>query len=55
MNPRYKAGITILAVIAVLALTQWALQTASSAQSRATLKAPMYQVDPFWPKPLPNN
>ena len=27
----------------------------SSAQSRATVQAPMYQVDPFWPKPLPNN
>ena len=37
MKQHYKTGITIIAVIAVLALTQWALQTASSAQSRATV------------------
>src|SRR5688572_28925360 len=55
MKQQYKTGATILAVIGVLAIAQWALQTASSAQSRATVQAPMYQVDPFWPKPLPNN
>src|SRR5688500_10862397 len=55
MTRNYKTGATILAVIAVLAIAQWALQTASSAQTRATVQAPMYQVDPFWPKPLPNN
>jgi hypothetical protein len=52
---KYTTGATILAVIAVLAVAQWALQTASSAQSRPTVQAPMYQVDPMWPKPLPNN
>jgi hypothetical protein len=52
---RRHTTITLLAVIAVLALAQWGLQTVSSAQSRATVQAPMYQVDPFWPKPLPNN
>ena len=55
MKQQYKTASAIIAVIAVLAIAQWALQTASSAQSRATVQAPMYQVDPFWPKPLPNN
>src|SRR5688572_5231999 len=51
----YKTGASILAAIAVLAIAQYALQMAGSAQTRATVQAPMYQVDPFWPKPLPNN
>jgi hypothetical protein len=51
----YRTGLTLLAVIAVLAIAQWALQTASSAQGRSTVQAPVYQVDPMWPKPLPNN
>src|SRR5687767_8829677 len=55
MKQQYRTGITILAAIAVLAVAQWALQSVSSAQSRATVQAPMYQVDPMWPKPLPNN
>ena len=50
-----KAGATVAVIIGVLALTQWALQTTSQAQARATAQGPTYQVDPFWPKPLPNN
>jgi len=50
-----RTGATILAVLAVLLVAQYALQKATLAQSRATVQAPMYQVDPMWPKPLPNN
>src|SRR3954452_20834498 len=50
-----KTGATIVAVIGMLMTTLWALQTASLAQARATTQGPTYQVDPFWPKPLPNN
>jgi hypothetical protein len=53
--PRFRTGAALLAVIAVLAAAQWSLQTASLAQGRSTVQAPMYAVDPFWPKPLPNN
>jgi DNA-binding beta-propeller fold protein YncE len=52
---RLKTGTTVLAAIALLAIAQYTLQLATSAQTRATVQAPMYQVDPFWPKPLPNN
>jgi len=52
---KFKTGATILGVLSVLAIAQWALQTASSAQTRAGVQAPLYQVDPMWPKPLPNN
>jgi hypothetical protein len=50
-----RTCLTLLAAIAVLAIAQFALQYAASAQSKPTVQAPMYQVDPFWPKPLPNN
>jgi len=50
-----KTCATVAVVIGMLAFTQWALQTASLAQARATVHAPTYQVDPLWPKPLPNN
>ena len=50
-----KTCATVAVVIGMLAFTQWALQTASLAQARATVQAPTYQVDPLWPKPLPNN
>ena len=50
-----KAGVTIAAAIVVLVLAQWALQTSGLAQARPTAQGPTYQVDPFWPKPLPNN
>ena len=53
--PNTKTGATVAVIIGMLGFTQWALQTASLAQSRATVQAPTYQVDPMWPKPLPNN
>ncbi len=56
MNTRnVRTGAAIFAVVAMLVMAQYALQMATQAQSRATVQAPMYQVDPMWPKPLPNN
>ncbi len=56
MSSRHgKTGAAIVAALAVLAAAEWALQTDGLAQSRGTAQGPMYQVDPFWPKPLPNN
>ena len=47
----YAAGAVIVAIIA-LGIGQQALDNAAQAQSK---KAPMFEVDPFWPKPLPNH
>src|SRR6188474_402299 len=52
MKRQYQTGITFVAAIAV---AQYALQMANLAQTRGTVQAPVYQVDPMWPKPLPNN
>ena len=46
-------GTTLLAALTTLGVTQWALDRSVAAQ--ATVQAPRFEVDPFWPKPLPNN
>ncbi len=57
MKNKYKKiiGATLaLAAVVVLGFGQGALQKVSVAASTAVV-APSFQVDPFWPKPLPNH
>jgi hypothetical protein len=49
----FYVGVTILAVIGVLAAVQFMLQPVAVAQ--AGNQAGIYQVDAGWPKPLPNS
>src|SRR5688572_12227686 len=52
----FYVGVTIAAVIAVLAIAQYSLQTVARAQENGSAnRAGIYQIDPLWPKPLPNN
>lgn len=52
----FYVGVTIAATIAVLAITQYTLQTAATAQENGSAtRAGIYEVDRMWPKPLPNN
>src|SRR5688572_5316527 len=52
----FYVGVTIAAVIAVLAITQYTLQTVARAQENGSAnRAGIYEVDRMWPKPLPNN
>lgn len=44
-------GGTLVAGIAALGLGQAALEASAGARA----EAPIFEVDPFWPKPLPNN
>jgi hypothetical protein len=44
----------LAAAVAGLGVGQALLQRAAEAQG-ATVQAPIYEVDPLWPKPLPNN
>lgn len=46
------AGIGLAAVLGALIVGQAALQAATESQ---TVQAPKFEVDPFWPKPLPNH
>jgi DNA-binding beta-propeller fold protein YncE len=52
----FYVGVTIAAVIAVLAIAQYTLQTVARAQENGSAsRAGIYQIDPLWPKPLPNS
>lgn len=45
-------GAALVGVLAALGAAQAALQTAADA---STVEAPIFEVDPLWPMPLPNN
>ena len=45
-------GISLLIAIVALGYGQWLIEPAADAASH---EAPMFEVDPLWPKPLPNH
>jgi DNA-binding beta-propeller fold protein YncE len=47
----YTAG-AVIAVLVALGCAEKALEGSAEAQAK---QAPMFEVDPFWPKPLPNH
>ena len=46
---------SFVVVLGALALTDVVLQPVVEAQNGGTVRAPRFEVDPFWPKPLPNH
>src|SRR6266516_2276554 len=49
-------GATFVATFVILAMSQVALQKAASAQAKgAGVQVPRFEVDPTFPKPLPNH
>ena len=50
----YFIGAALCALVAGLGIGQAVLQNKADAQAR-TVQAPMFEVDPLWPKPLPNH
>src|SRR5260370_26508447 len=44
-----------LALLAVLGLGQSVLERRVEAQAKSAAQAPRFEVDPLWPKPLPNH
>ena len=53
LKRNHIAGALLALSVAGLGVGQALLQTKADAQS-ATVQAPMFEVDPLWPKPLPN-
>ena len=49
----FLVGGTFLIVLIALGLTQAALERAAAQQG--SIEAPRFEVDPFWPKPMPNH
>ncbi len=52
MRRHQLIGAAFIALLAALAIAERAVDRSLSAQS--TVQAPRFEVDPFWPKPLPN-
>jgi DNA-binding beta-propeller fold protein YncE len=48
-------GAAFLAAFAILAVTERALERTAAAQAKDMVQAPKFEVDPTFPKPLPNN
>jgi DNA-binding beta-propeller fold protein YncE len=48
-------GAGFVALLAMLAVGQAILDRNADAQSKAGVQAPRFEVDPLWPKPLPNH
>src|SRR5258706_15046361 len=48
-------GTALLTLLVALGLAQSVLQRAADAQAKGTVQAPKFEVDPMWPKPLPNH
>jgi DNA-binding beta-propeller fold protein YncE len=54
MDRKYFAGTAFMALVAALAVGSSILQKRASAEATG-VKAPRFEVDPMWPKPLPNH
>jgi DNA-binding beta-propeller fold protein YncE len=52
---KLSIGLILLAVFALLAVSERALQWTANAQAKDMVTAPKFEVDPNFPKPLPNN
>jgi hypothetical protein len=51
---KFMSGVALAAGIVTLGIGQAVLQQHADAQG-SSVTAPVYEVDPLWPKPLPNN
>jgi DNA-binding beta-propeller fold protein YncE len=48
-------GATFVAILIALAIGQNLVEQKAMAQAKTAAQAPVFEVDPFWPKPMPNN
>ena len=48
-------GAALVTALAALGVAQRALETAVDAQAAGAVMAPRFEVDPMWPKPMPNH
>ena len=55
LNPKSWAGITGMALVVALGFGQAALEREAAAQTEGLTWGPIFEVDPLWPRPLPNN
>src|ERR1700675_4144347 len=54
-TPRLVIGTMFLTVLTALAVAQRVAEQEAAAQAKTSAQAPRFEVDPMWPKPLPNH
>jgi DNA-binding beta-propeller fold protein YncE len=54
-KPSLYPGATLLALLVALGIGQARLDAVAAAQAGSAVQAPVFEVDPFWPRPLPNH
>lgn len=52
---RLTIGLAIASLLLALGVGQFLLERVADAQTRSAVMAPRFEVDPLWPKPLPNH
>jgi len=54
-NRSLVAGASVIALLVVMGFSQFVLERTAAAQNKGAVQAPRFEVDPLWPKPLPNH
>jgi DNA-binding beta-propeller fold protein YncE len=54
-NRTVVLGACVVVVLVGLGITQAVLERTAAAQTKGAVQAPRFEVDPLWPKPLPNH
>ena len=52
---RVFVGSSLLVLLAALAIAQFTFDRVAQAQAKNAAQAPRFEVDPMWPKPMPNH
>lgn len=55
MRRNLLIGTSFAVVLVGLLVAERALEQTAQAQARSGMQVPIFEVDPFWPKPMPNN
>src|SRR5258706_3195658 len=54
-NRTVIVGVSLLGLLVVLGIAERVLERTADAQSKTAVQAPRFEVDPLWPKPMPNH
>ena len=54
-NRSLVAGASVIALLVIMGISQSVLERTAAAQNKGAVQAPRFEVDPLWPKPLPNH
>jgi DNA-binding beta-propeller fold protein YncE len=55
MKRNLSVGLALAGLLVTLGVSQRMLEQRASAQAKGAVQAPRFEVDPMWPKPMPNH